>query len=431
MSSALSSDPPSLESRPSRAFQRHSKRVLAGGFLGSIASVGFTIYLFGVFQDALIEAFSTTVATLAWAPALFMAVSGILSPLIGRFLATRGRPGLSIKRVMLVGATLIGTGFLVLSRATTLWAAAAAFTALVAPGAILLGPLLAQAMITNWFETNRGRALGVVSAGTTVGGVLIPPLAARLIEAFGWRDAMAILGALVLTIVLPAVSLLVIPSPEDIGETTDGLPRTDSERELPTEPAADTRVLLQNPRLWLAGATFGLLFSAGTISTVFTVPFASQLGIPLIGGAAVVSMRAGAAALGKIVLGGLADRLGVHPVLHGVIAIEIGLTILLVQSRDAMTFTVLGVAIGFVGGAPLPLKAALVGQLFGRTNFPASMGLVQSLGVPFQLFMVPIGGLIYQATGTYAAVFGLTIPCFLASVVFLQFIRPEGSRRGE
>jgi MFS family permease len=427
MSSALPDDLSSPLPMPSETFGRQSKRVLAGGFLGSVASVGFTIYLFGVFQDALVEAFSTSVAVLSIAPALFMVVSGVLSPFIGRSLATGRRPGLSIKNVMLTGAVLIGSGFLVLSRMTSLFAAAAAFVLLVAPGAIMLGPLLAQAMVTNWFDRKRGQALGIVSAGTTAGGVLIPPLAARLIEAFGWRDAMSILGGLVLILVLPAIAQLVVPRPEDVGEITDGLPAPSGDEEIQAEPAADTRELLRNPRLWLAGATFGLIFSAGTISTIFTVPYASQLGIPLLGGATVVSMRAGAAAIGKIVLGSLADRLGVHPVLYGVIAIEVGLTVLLVQSRDPVVFTALGVAIGFVGGSPLPLKAALVGQLFGRNNFPAAMGLVQSVGVPIQLLMVPVAGLVYQATGTYAAVFALTIPCFLASALFLQFVRPQST----
>ncbi len=44
----------------------------------------------------------------AWAPTLFMLMSGILSPLIGRFLATRGRAGLSVQHVMLAGACMIG-----------------------------------------------------------------------------------------------------------------------------------------------------------------------------------------------------------------------------------------------------------------------------------------------------------------------------------
>lgn len=409
----------------SARFRLRSRQILIGGFIGSLASVGLTIYLFGVFQDALVESFGTDVATYAWAPTLFMIVSGILSPLVGRALATRGRSGLSIRYVMLTGVFLIGLGLIGVSRMESLVVAAVVFGLLVAPGAILLGPLLGQAMITNWFELRRGWALGIVSAGTTVGGMLTPPLAAVLIQSLGWRDAMAVLGGLAILICVPSVWLLVKDRPEDVGENPDGR-SPEEEAAAPVAPApSDTRALLRDPYLWLLGMTFGLIFSAGLIATIFTVPYASQLGVPLLGGAMIASVRAGSAAAGKILLGSLSDRLGIREVLYGVIATEILLTALLIQTRDPVIFTILGVAIGFVGGSPLPLKAALVGSIFGRSNFPAAMGLVQSTGVPFQLFMVPIAGAIYQATGTYAAVFGLTIPCFLVAALCLAFIRPR------
>ena len=421
-------------------FRGRSREVLIGGFVGSLTAVGLTIYLFGVFQDALVESFGTSVATLAWAPTIFMGVSGLLSPLIGRSLATRGRPGLSIRRVMLAGALAIGLGLILLSRMESLGGAAVVFGLSVAPGAILFGPLLGQSMITNWFSARRGWALGIVSAGTTVGGMLTPPLAAALIEAFGWRDAMAVLGFLALLVGVPTVLGWVRDRPEDVGLRVDGDGPVEEDSDARSASlgvrggddadASETRVLLRTPALWLLGITFGLVFSAGTISTVFTVPYASELGLPLLGGAFIASLRAGSAAIGKIVLGSLSDRLGVRRVLYGVIAIEVVLTTLLVQTRDPFVFTVLGVAIGFVGGSPLPLKAAFVGSIFGRTDFAAAMGLVQSVGVPFQLFMVPIAGLLYTATGTYAAVFGLTIPLFGLAAIGLAFLRPRSRAVG-
>jgi len=251
-----------------------------------------------------------------------------------------------------------------------------------------------------------------------------------LIESLGWRDAMAVLGILAIVVGVPTVWFLVKDRPEDVGENSDGR-SAEEESAAPAMPdASETRELMRDPYLWLLGMTFGLLFSAGTISTIFTIPYATKLGLPLVGGAFIASMRAGLAAIGKIVLGTLSDRWGVRPVLYVVIATEVTLMGLLVQTREPLMFTILRVAIGFVGGSPLPLKAALVGTTFGRENFPAAIGLVQSVGVPFQLFMVPIAGAIYQESGTYAAVFGLTIPCFLSAAVCLAFIRPRASRPG-
>lgn len=432
--------PPAEEGVPAR-------RAAVGGFLGSLVAIGSTIYLFGVFQDALVEAFDTSVATLSFGPSLFTAVSGILSPVVGRSLATPSRPGVSVRAVMFVGALSLGVGFVLLSRANSLPIAALVFTAMIAPGAILMGPLLGQALVTSWFDAERGRMLGIVSAGTTVGGMLMPPLAASLIGALGWRDAMAAIGLLATLVMLPAIALLVRdrPAPEarpDRGRsaTSAGGGGQDARAASPegaaiAEPepeiarSASTRELLRDPQLWLVGLTFGLIFSAGMVSTIFMVPFATETGIPLLAGSLVAGARAGFAAGGKIVFGALADRVGVRNVLWGVVASEAILTAWLVQTRDPRLFVALFVAIGFVGGAPLPLKAAMAGELFGRANFAGSMGLLQTLAAPFQLLIVPIGGYVYTVTGTYAAVFLLTIPCFVLGGLLPLLLRSPAQVR--
>ena len=330
---------------------------------------------------------------------------------------------------MLCGVFAIGVGLVLISLSRSLWAAAGVFGLLVAPGAIALGPLVGQAMVTNWFEQTRGWALGIVSAGTTVGGVLIPPLAASLIDGFGWRVALGTLGLAECLFMFPIVLCLVRDRPD---ETESARPEERIVEDLEVRDggrSAEGTVLssgelLRDPRLWLVGVTFGLLFSAGMVSTVFTVPYATELSVPLVGGAIIASLRASSAAAGKIVLGTASDRYGVAKVLFGVIVTEILLTSLLVGTRSALGFALLGVAIGFVGGSPLPLKAALVGRTFGQENFPAAMGLLQSIAMPFQLFMVPLAGVLYQFEGTYAAVFGLTIPCFaLAGISLVVLVR--------
>ena len=112
---------------PSTSQDATARRVVSGGFLGSVVSVGMTIYLFGVFQNALVEAFDTSVAVLSYGPSLFTLASGVLSPLIGRMLATSTRSGLSIRSVMFAGALALGFGLIGLSRAPSLPIAAVVF----------------------------------------------------------------------------------------------------------------------------------------------------------------------------------------------------------------------------------------------------------------------------------------------------------------
>lgn len=420
-----SADPPVA----SHSFQGRSRRVLTAGFLGSLFSVGFSVYLFGVFQDEIVEAFGVSVGQYSWAPTLSALVSGVLSPIVGRILVTRGREGFSIRSVMLTGAVSIGLGLLLIASAESIVVLALAFVFMIAPGVVMMGPLVGAAMITNWFEAHRGRALGIVAAGTTVGGVLTPPLAAALVEVLGWRGAMASLGVLLFVVPLPAIALFATSSPEEVGLSPDGVgpERTSAGLgEAPIEGPQTTAELIRRQDFWLIGVVFGLIFSAGSISVAFTIPYASQLGVPLVGGAAIGSMRAGAAALGKVVLGGLSDRLGIRPVLFGVIGVEMALTGLLIQTRDPLLFTLVGVGIGFVGGAPLPLKSAIVGERFGRASFAGAMGLLQTVAVPFAV-LLRLAGWVHDRTGDYAMVFGFTIPIFGLAGIVLLFVRPARS----
>jgi MFS family permease len=409
---------------PSPTFKSRSRQILLAGFAGSFFSVGFSVYLFGVFQSAMLETFESGVTLFGFAPAMSSVISGILSPIVGRSLTTRGRPGLSVRRVMVAGAASIGLGLILVSRMESLATAGLFFALLVSPGTVMLGPLVTQAMVTNWFDANRGRALGIVAAGTTVAGGIVPVVAALLIESFGWRDAMGILGVTMLAIPLPISALLARSSPEEVGEVADGIPVAGASGAR-TEAPHTTRELLRNRYLWLVGIMFGLQFSAGTLSVSYTVPYAQQLGLDLVASASVLGLRSWFGALGKILLGWLSDGISPRRVIFGVYVVEIILTLLMIQTRDPLYFSIFGVGLGFVGAAMLPLKGALVAQIFGRASFASAFGLLQTVALPFSFIMLPLAGFIYDSTGDWAVVFGCTIPLFATAALLLVFIKPD------
>ena len=51
--------------------------------------------------------------------------------------------------------------------------------------------------VSSWFVARRGMALAVVMSGGAVGAMILPPIAALLIQRVGWRAACALLGAMV------------------------------------------------------------------------------------------------------------------------------------------------------------------------------------------------------------------------------------------
>ena len=61
-------------------------------------------------------------------------------------------------------------------------------------------------------------ALGIAAIGISFSGVVLPILVDPLIDSIGWRNVYLVFGAAVVFILLPAVRMLVINTPEEIGQ---------------------------------------------------------------------------------------------------------------------------------------------------------------------------------------------------------------------
>src|SRR5690349_17863867 len=105
--------------------------------------------------------------------------------------------------VVLAGSLLLGLALVLASRATTLAGFQLVYGILVglAAGAFF-APMIAAT--TGWFDTNRGLAVSLVSAGMGVAPVTVSPFAAWLVETYDWRAAMLIIGVVTWVLLVPA-----------------------------------------------------------------------------------------------------------------------------------------------------------------------------------------------------------------------------------
>ena len=101
-----------------------------------------------------------------------------------------------------------------------------------------LGPF--AAVIAGWVPpARRGRAIGIVFAGTGFGSLLFVPLSTWLIESFGWRNAYLVLGLLCLFVLAP---LLIA------GQQKPPVPTLRGDQTQTTR--RNWRELLTNPLFW-------------------------------------------------------------------------------------------------------------------------------------------------------------------------------------
>jgi hypothetical protein len=88
-------------------------------------------------------------------------------------------------------------------------------------------------VVTRWFHTRRSVALSVASTGLSAGGILITPLAKRLLDQQGLAAGTPWLGALFVVGIVPVAWFVVRPDPEAEGWAPDGARRAVGEVPLP------------------------------------------------------------------------------------------------------------------------------------------------------------------------------------------------------
>ena len=95
--------------------------------------------------------------------------------------------------------------------------------------------------VQRWFVRRRGLASGLAVSGIGVGTLVMPPAAALLIDAMGWRGAYLVLGIFA-AIVGGGMALLVEDDPRRRGTGTDGdPPLLDAQPAQPAATASATR----------------------------------------------------------------------------------------------------------------------------------------------------------------------------------------------
>jgi MFS family permease len=385
--------------------------ILASALLGNVLAVGIGMGTFGLFLEPVAAELGVQKTGMGLGHAFGQVTSALGALVLGWWVLRRW-----LRPVLLGGVLCISLGLLAISNANAAWQAALAYMAIFSIGALCAGPSVTSVLVTRWYDAGRGRALGTASAGTTLGGALFPPLAAYLIGSYGWREAMALLGIGVASL-LPIFWLWIADRPQEDD-------RLRSAASAPQAPELEFGAAVRDARIWLIALIFGLAFAAGQVMLIFTPSYALELGFSLQAGAYVMTARALAGALGKVMFGWLSDRFDRRWLLAGMFLASAILLELFLRSRNAWEFAFLGGAIGFMSAPLLPLQQVVIGAVFGRDAYAPVQGLLSLIRLPLGLAAAPLFGFVLDSTGgDYALGFRIFVGAFFASAVLLPLIR--------
>ena len=281
--------------------------------------------------------------------------------------------------VVLAGSLLLGLGLLLASRATSLLQFQLTYGLIVGlAGGAFFAPLIATATV--WFDHNRGLAVSLISAGLGVAPMTISPFARWLITDLGWRGAMLTIALVAWALLIPAALLIRRPSVADQQGNTTGL---DTETQPP--PSSVARAL-RTPQFVVLALTFFCCCAAHSGPIFHMMSYAMICGISGMAAVSVYSVEGLAGLGGRLLLGLLADRIGVKPVLVAGLLVQALAIGAYLRVDELGEFYALSVVFGTAYGGVMPLYAILAREYFGPRIMGTVFGaatMASSIGMAF------------------------------------------------
>jgi MFS family permease len=291
-----------------------------------------------------------------------------------------------------LGIGLVALGYVGAGLASSLWQFTLVHFAIGAGSSATFGPLMAEA--SHWFERRRGIAVTIAASGNYIGGTIWPPLVNWAVQSFGWRPthiAVGLLSALAMAIVLAILRM-------QIGAGS----RRNHVNAPP--PRIDLRLPTNTLTVMLCIASISCCV-AMAMPQVHIVAYCGDLGYGVARGAQMLSLMLGFGIVSRIGSGFLADRIGgIRTLLIGSVAQ--GFALLFYLFFDSLTsLYLISAMFGLFQGGIVPSYAIIVRESMPASEAATRVGVVILASVAGMSLGGWVSGVIFDATGSYAAAF--------------------------
>lgn len=397
-------------------------RILLVVFLNQFFAIGSTSYAFSLLKIPIGEEFGASDALVNLGMILILLGNAVFAVVVGKLVDRY-----PARIIVAVGALVMGLGFCAIAVAPSLWVIGLICVTALACGMATLGPTVGSTLVVNWFYRMRGRVLGLSAVSTSLGGFLILPFLAVMIDWLGWRTAVVVLGILLVAVLLP-LSFLLYNRPEEKGLFPDG------DAEPPIISAAEAERIWAIPELlvtrdfWLIGIAMGIFGGVMSAYLASAVRHAHGLGFSLEQGAFVVSVYSIVSIAGKTCFGFLADKLDKRALWGGSAVVAAASCLVLISEPGYPLLALVAGIFGLSAGAIMPLWGGVIGDRFGARSYGTIMGLMGPLIVAFNVGGIYFVGLVYDLNGDYDLAFKLYCGALLVSAVLFAIVQLHSDR---
>ncbi len=394
--------------------------------VGTFFIVGITLYgihfSFGVFFESIESTVHLNRAETSTVSSVNMLLAGVCAFLAGWALDRYGP-----RIVVLLMGLFTGLSLLLTSQTDSLWQLFLTYSLLLAMGTGALF-VVSMSTVSRWFDKKRGLALGLASSGAELGMLIMAPFATYLISNVSWRTAYFVIGLIAWLIVIP-LSRLLKRDPYEIGALPDGV-KSDSHDIGEKEDGIRLSGLslpqvFRTRSFWLVILIWIFFASNIFLVTTHLVPHARDINFSPMEAATVLSLIGGISIVGRVLLGIASDRIGRKLTAIICTLLQAGAMVWLIWAQDLWMLYLFALVYGFAFGGMVPVMAALVSDTFGLGRIGVILGLLEiSFGVGAAIGPA-VGGLIFEARGSYSLAFLLGAVAMVIVTLLISLIRRE------
>jgi MFS family permease len=360
---------------------------------------------FGLFLAPMTEAHAWSASGFAFAIALSVLLNGIFQPICGQIADRIGGRLVVMVGTLLYAIAIAGMALSESMAAFTFFAGVMMGIAVSAAGM----PVIMASLTRLLPENQRGRAVGLGTAGSSFGQFLVVPLAGFGIAGLGWEWTLWVMAGAALLMLLLAQPLADKPAPKAPSATED------TARQVLARG-------FRTPTFWFLFFGFFVCGLHVSFLTVHLPGFVHSCGLPVAVGAGAIGLIGLFNISGSLAAGELSQRWKRRELLVAIYAargvVMAGFILLPKTTETVLLFPAL---MGILWLSTVPPTVALVARNFGTRWLATMFGLV-FLGHQIGGFTGAwLGGLIFDRTGSYDLmwIIGILAAAFAALIHML------------
>ncbi|KAM8865680.1 monocarboxylate transporter 13 isoform 1-T2 [Synchiropus picturatus] len=279
----------------------------------------------------------------------------------------------------------------------------------------------ANSMVNHYFVRWRPIAYAIASSGECVFSVAFSPFFQWLIDSYGWRDALLLIGGLQLNLCICGALMRPLETKQTpIMECKDA-PAGKSTDQMNKRFQCS---LLRMPELFLY-IVFAIFAAAGFfILPLFLVPFSNSLGIDKYWPASILSVLALTDLVGRLFCGWLANmRMLRNLQLLAMATVMLGVTLLLLPlSQDYWGILVFSGLYGFLFGCVVAMHVISIVDIVTLDGFDIGLGLFMLFRSVGGFIGPPAAGWLVDQTSDFSNAFYFSGLCLIMSSVFVVLV---------